>query len=101
MIFGSIDETAVARKWRAIKKVVHPWFRNEVHAFVDRLPSGHYTGEDIHHLAEAEGIIPHHHNAWGGVMNGLVGTKLQFTGEWEPMKVPQSNARLTPIYIKP
>jgi len=61
------------------------------------------TGEDVRLLIEQRGIPPpHHHNAWGAVINNLVrGGFLEKTGKHVHMKTRRSHARATPLYRIP
>ena len=75
-------------------------FTERVTELVARLLPGMLcTGESIRRLCIREGIIPHHHNAWGGVMAGLLRSPLlEQTGEWVQMQETRSHARRTPEY---
>jgi hypothetical protein len=56
------------------------------------------TGEDIRRACEARGIIPHHPNAWGGTINGLIRQGILIkTGRWVQMKDKRSHARATQL----
>jgi hypothetical protein len=57
------------------------------------------TGEGFRKLVERRGIKPHHHNAWGALINVAVKRgMLVATGEMAHMKGHKSHARRTPIY---
>lgn len=74
-------------------------FRDQVHALVAELPSGmEVTGEDIRHLCEDRGIEPHHHNAWGATIRGLVGEYIEATGEYTNAVDPPSHASKIAVY---
>lgn len=61
--------------------------------------SGEVTGEDIRIRLTAAGIKPHHHNAWGSLINEAIKLGiLQPTGEYRHMRVKSSHARRTPVY---
>ncbi len=61
--------------------------------------SGEVTGEDVRLACERDGIVPHHHNAWGAAVARMVRLKyLVPTGEWVPMTGNRSNGRRTPMY---
>lgn len=67
--------------------------------FVVALPSGWIgTGEDIKLAAEPLIGAPHHHNAWGGIINGHVGVILIPTGRWLHTKAKKSHYRRLPEY---
>lgn len=75
------------------------WMSKAVTA-VTLLKSGELmTGEDIRvQIVEIVGE-PHHHNAWGAMIKNAISQKLIVpTGKWRPMKLPQSHARVSPIY---
>lgn len=60
----------------------------------------HLTGEEIREACEAWGITPHHHNAWGGLIGGMVRSGLlRRTMERRKMHGPKSNARRTDVYL--
>lgn len=76
-------------------------FMDEALAFLSRLNTGAYTGEDIRKQIEAAGIHPHHHNAWGAVIATAVRSHLLYpTGKYVSMKDPRSHARKTQVYAK-
>lgn len=58
-----------------------------------------WTGEDIRLTVEAVVGRPHHHNAWGALINQAVRTGLIVrTGKHAPMRELKSHARQTPVY---
>lgn len=61
------------------------------------------TGEDIRVLLTKGGLWePTHHNAWGGLIHGLVGRRIDSTGQIISMSLPSSHARKNPVYtIRP
>ena len=75
-------------------------WRDKVRARIRQLSPGWIgTGEDIRVMLEAEGLVPHHHNAWGGVIHGCVKDGLlRWTGELTQMYTEQSHARSTKVY---
>jgi hypothetical protein len=65
-----------------------------------RSMDGEVTGEDIRIKLSECGIKPHHHNAWGALINSAIRHGiLQATGEYRHMRVKSSHARRTPVYI--
>lgn len=74
-------------------------FRDGVRGVVEKLPPGWTgTGEDIRELCSSRNISPHHHNAWGGVISGLIRKGfLQKTGDYTQMKSVKSHARETAV----
>lgn len=57
------------------------------------------TGEDIRLKCEAVGVEPHHSNAWGGFVAGMVKQRvLEKTGRYKAMRAPGSHARETKVY---
>jgi hypothetical protein len=97
-LFG--DE-AVVRRNRALRQVSEhagSEFTDAVTSVVATL-RGEWTGEQIRIHCEAVGVIPHHHNAWGAVVNALLRNKVLIdTGRVTRMRGPKSNARKTTIY---
>jgi hypothetical protein len=62
-------------------------------------PDARFAGEDIRRVLGTVVGQPTHHNAWGGLINGLKRKKLiKPTGKFRHMKMPGSHARLTPEY---
>ena len=65
-------------------------------------PGIRVTGEDIRRLCTNRGVTPHHPNAWGGVISGLVcAGRLKATGEYRQMADVRSHARETKVYCIP
>lgn len=57
------------------------------------------TGEDVREVISAEGVEPHHHNAWGALTLSLRRQGLLIsTNEFRPMRGPKSHARVTRVY---
>lgn len=57
------------------------------------------TGEIVRQLCTAAGIVPHHPNAWGGLVYGMVASGLLTdTDEETKMQDSRSHARKTSIY---
>lgn len=57
------------------------------------------TGEQIRILLDRRGIRPHHHNAWGALINQAVKQGLlEWTGRMSNMSTIKSHARKTPVY---
>jgi hypothetical protein len=69
-------------------------------AAITLLESGQFmTGEDVRVAIVNTVGEPHHHNAWGAMIKSAVKQRLIIpTGKWRPMKLPQSHARVSPIY---
>ena len=67
---------------------------------IARLPVGFtVTGEDIRRLLIHDGIVPHHHNAWGSLIRNAVERQLiRPTGRYLQMRAVASHARRTPEY---
>ena len=59
------------------------------------------TGEDIKVWLISGGLPePHHHNAWGAFIMGLVRSNLLVsTGQTRQMKTRKSHARRNPVYL--
>jgi hypothetical protein len=77
-------------------------FREHVVRFVVSIPTGTLcTGESIRLACIAQGIVPHHHNAWGGVISRCVRAGLLTeTGRFPRMKSLSSHARRNPEYVR-
>lgn len=67
---------------------------------IHRWPQG-FTGEELRHRLLLDGCPrPHHHNAWGALINQAVRIGLvQATGERRNMRGPRSHARSTSVYV--
>lgn len=63
-----------------------------------RLTGLHMTGEDIRKYVVERVGSPHHHNAWGGLIMGLVKRKRLVEVGRIKMRDPRSHARKTPVY---
>lgn len=75
-------------------------FRKDAIACILRVWAGREaTSEDFRLTCEEQGIVPHHHNAWGGLTMGLkkMGALIE-TGELRAMKSSRSHARRTMVY---
>lgn len=67
---------------------------------LSKLLGKNVTGEEIRLLCLKRGIRPHHHNAWGGIVNALVrrGVLVRLNG-MKSMVDPTSHARKTFCYL--
>ena len=97
---GDLFESRALRD-EALERVTRPDFTQQV---VDALPRmrlevrGEFCGEDVRHWMIAHGIQPHHHNAWGGLMFGLVRRGQVVHTGYTQMKDAKSHARETKTY---
>jgi hypothetical protein len=83
----------------AIERVEVQAFSGAVAGVVRGLGGMHVTGEDIRRICTDRGVTPHHSNAWGGVISGLVRVgQLRATGEYRQMADTRSHARETKVY---
>lgn len=74
-------------------------WRSDVLSVLLAMREREVTGEDIRLACEAENIRPHHHNAWGGMIAGLVREGyLRPTGKYQPMRAVGSHGRKTQVY---
>tara|TARA_R110000868_G_scaffold19297_2_gene83095 strand:- start:10587 stop:10886 length:300 start_codon:yes stop_codon:yes gene_type:complete len=64
----------------------------------DELTGRLMTGEDIRLYVSQRVGSPHHHNAWGGLIMGLVKRKRLVEVDRVKMRDPRSHARKTPVY---
>ena len=82
-----------------IERVEVQAFSGAVAGVVRGLGGMHVTGEDIRRICTDRGVTPHHSNAWGGVVSGLVRVgRLRATGEYRQMEDTKSHARETKVY---
>ncbi len=82
-----------------IAQVAREDFRDKVYDYIISVKKGvEMTGEDIRRVCENCGILAHHHNAWGGIILGLIKNGyLTKTGRWTQMKDTKSHARSTQV----
>lgn len=92
-----------ARRDEGMDCVEEPTFSEAVSGVVCDMDAGiQVTGEDIRRLCTSRGVTPHHPNAWGGVISGLVcAGRLRATGEYRQMADVKSHARETKVYRVP
>ena len=97
-------DAAIKARDRALKSVAdnsEDWMEKALEALKYLSTRREWTGEDIRLLISKPGIVgaPHHHNAWGALINTAVRRKLIVaTGRYESMKTTKSHARKTPVY---
>ena len=85
---------------RVLEKAGDDW-RELATGIVRSMAQLEVTGEDIRLACLAEGVGPHHHNAWGGLINQLIRDGvLHPTGRYTPMRARGSHARKTQIYTR-
>lgn len=78
-----------------------PNWRDAAHRVLHSLPQSELTGEDLRLACAAAGVIPHHHNAWGGFIASLVKAGyLVPVGKRVAMRAKGSHARKTDVYTK-
>lgn len=78
-----------------------PDFMALAKAILESLPRGEWTGEQIRARILANGIAPHHPNAWGSlILSAVKRGFLRPTGRYTPMADVRSHGRQTPIYAK-
>lgn len=106
MIQESIfDYIAKSERDEALKRVADnsgDWITDARLAVTKDVPMG-WTGtaEDLRLLLTEGGLrAPHHHNAWGALINGCVPRLLRRTGQWRSMRTRKSHARQTPVYVR-
>ena len=76
-------------------------FMSDALTAIAALPPGEYTGEDIRILFTPQGIVPHHHNAWGALICAAVKRGLLVgTGRWVAMKSVKNHAHRSEVYRK-
>jgi hypothetical protein len=74
-------------------------FASKVRDVLFALHGSEVTGEDVRQQCEQQDVRPHHHNAWGAMIAGLVRDGLLVaTGEYRPMRAKGSHARKTAVY---
>lgn len=90
---SAIARTAAANAWwfsQAFDLLASPSFRNSL---------VHFTGEDLRQEVEIHIGSPSHPNAIGSfIMLALKRGLIEKTGNFVPMKLKASHARLTPVY---
>ena len=103
---GDMFDLAAARAARdeALERVLDPnddW-KTRCFKLAPHYPEQVFTGEALRLWLTEHAGSPHHHNAWGGLVNGLkragIIIDLNRLGQ---MKTKKSHARRTPLYRKP
>ena len=94
----------VQAKDRAIEQVLDnaglPW-QERAERVLRGMTASEVTGEDVRLACEAQGVRPHHHNAWGGLTSRFVSLGLLVpTGRYVAMKAKGSHARKTQVYYR-
>ena len=84
---------------KALGKVLRRKFRERAFAVIRGLPRGEWEWDDIRLAVEAAGVVPHHHNAWGGLgMAARSRGLLRDTGRRTPARDPRKHAHANPVY---
>lgn len=75
------------------------WMDMAANLIQSQLAGREVLAEDFRLLCEQQGVVPHHHNAWGGLTRCLVRRGvLQDTGRLGSSKDPRSHSRRQPIW---
>lgn len=75
------------------------WRNDALRLIRERLAGQEVLAEEFRALCEAEGITPHHCNAWGGLTAALVRAGvIEDTGRVGRSKDPRSHARRQPVW---
>ena len=76
-----------------------PDWKDAARDIVARMKGEEVTGEDIRFQCERQRVQPHHSNAWGAFIAGLVREGvLEKTGRYVQMRAEKSHARETKLY---
>jgi len=75
-------------------------WKEQVREFVKSLPVMKLRAEEIRLMCIKRGLVPHHHNAWGGMTTSLVkdGYLEPIPDCYEAMQAKGSHARKTQVY---
>lgn len=75
------------------------WQADAIRIIRDRLAGQEVLAEAFRAACEAEGVRPHHHNAWGGLTSALVRAGvIEDTGRVERSRDLRSHARRQPVW---
>ena len=75
------------------------WRDDAARLIRERLAGQEVLAEEFRALCVAEGIKPHHCNAWGGLTNALVRAGvIEDTGRVAKSRDPRSHARRQPVW---
>ena len=75
------------------------WRNDAARLIRERLAGQEVLAEEFRALCVAEGITPHHCNAWGGLTNALVKAGvIEDTGRVGRSRDPRSHARRQPVW---
>lgn len=90
-----------ARRLRdeGVRRVRREQFSEAVGRVVDTMVGRTIRGEHIRAECMRRGVEPHHPNAWGGVVQGLVKSgRLRWTGRYEQAKAKKTHAHSYKVY---
>jgi len=94
------DEAKQARD-EALERVAEKskMWQQQALALIPYYPEREATGEALRLWVSEQIGPPHHHNAAGALIAQARRLKLiERTGEWVPMKLKRSHARMNPVY---
>ena len=82
-----------------VKNAGSIWMDKAIELICSKLAGQEVIAETFRVLCEEENIIPHHHNAWGGLTNRLVKEGVLIdTGRMAKSLRPKSHARRQPVW---
>jgi len=84
---------------QVLKHAGDSWRDDAVTLIRERLAGMEVLAEEFRVLCEANGIKPHHCNAWGGLTSALVKAGvIEDTGRVKKSRAPRSHARRQPVW---
>ena len=84
---------------KVMGKAGESWRDNAIQLIRERLSGREVLAEEFRAVCEAEGVRPHHCNAWGGLTVALVKAGvIEDTGRVEKSRDPRSHARRQPVW---
>jgi hypothetical protein len=98
-LFNQAERARDAAMAQVLEHAGETWRHDAMTLIRDRLAGQEVLAEEFRALCEAEGVKPHHCNAWGGLTAALVKAGvIEDTGRVEKSRDPRSHARRQPVW---
>ena len=98
-LFNQAERARDAAIAQVLEHAGESWRHDAMRLIRERLAGQEVLAEKFRVLCEANGIRPHHCNAWGGLTAALVKAGvIEDTGRVEKSRDPRSHARRQPVW---